>query len=218
MSRFDAAIIDLDGTLVDTLGDFEVALNLTFADLGLPGASRHAVSLAIGKGSEHLIRTLLGPAKQHLYIRAWDHYQAHYQNINGQHSDVFEGVIEGLERLLRAQWRLACLTNKPVDFARELLRLKGLEPYFQAVFGGDSFERKKPDPLPVRATCQALGTSPERTLMVGDSRNDALAANGAGCEVVLMRYGYNHGEPVESVPALAYLDRLDDLPREWWAI
>ena len=217
MSRFDAAIIDLDGTLVDTLGDFEVALNLTFADLGLPGASRHAVSLAIGKGSEHLIRTLLGPAKQHLYIRAWDHYQAHYQNINGQHSDVFEGVIEGLERLLRAQWRLACLTNKPVDFARELLRLKGLERYFQAVFGGDSFERKKPDPLPVRATCQALGTLPERTLMVGDSRNDALAANGAGCEVVLMRYGYNHGEPVESVPALAYLDRLDDLPREWWA-
>jgi phosphoglycolate phosphatase len=217
MPRFDAAIIDLDGTLVDTLGDFEVALNLTFADLGLPSASRHAVSLAIGKGSEHLIRTLLGPAKQHLYIRAWDHYQAHYQNINGQHSDVFEGVIEGLERLLRAQWRLACLTNKPVDFARELLRLKGLEPYFQAVFGGDSFERKKPDPLPVRATCQALGTLPERTLMVGDSRNDALAANGAGCEVVLMRYGYNHGEPVESVPALAYLDRLDDLPREWWA-
>jgi phosphoglycolate phosphatase len=217
MPRFDAAIIDLDGTLVDTLGDFEVALNLTFADLGLPSASRHAVSLAIGKGSEHLIRTLLGPAKQHLYIRAWDHYQAHYQNINGQHSDVFEGVIEGLERLLRAQWRLACLTNKPVDFARELLRLKGLEPYFQAVFGGDSFERKKPDPLPVRATCQALGTLPERTLMVGDSRNDALAANGAGCEVVLMRYGYNHGEPVESMPALAYLDRLDDLPREWWA-
>ena len=217
MSRYDAAIIDLDGTLVDTLGDFEVALNLTFADLGLPSASRHAVSLAIGKGSEHLIRTLLGPAKQHLYIRAWDHYQAHYQNINGKHSDVFEGVIEGLERLLRAQWRLACLTNKPVDFARELLRLKGLEPYFQAVFGGDSFERKKPDPLPVRATCQALGTLPERTLMVGDSRNDALAANGAGCEVVLMRYGYNHGEPVESVPALAYLDRLDDLPREWWA-
>ena len=72
MSRFDAAIIDLDGTLVDTLGDFEVALNLTFVDLGLPMASRHAVSLAIGKGSEHLIRSLLGPAKQHLYIRAWD--------------------------------------------------------------------------------------------------------------------------------------------------
>jgi len=218
MSRFDAAIIDLDGTLVDTLGDFEVALNLTFADLGLPSASRHAVSLAIGKGSEHLIRTLLGPAKQHLYIRAWDHYQAHYQNINGQHSDVFAGVTEGLERLTQAQWRLACLTNKPVDFARDLLRLKGLDRYFQAVFGGDSFERKKPDPLPVRATCQALGSLPERTLMVGDSRNDALAANGAGCDVVLMRYGYNHGEPVETVPALAYLDRLDDLPSEWLAL
>ena len=218
MSRFDAAIIDLDGTLVDTLGDFEVALNLTFVDLGLPMATRHAVSLAIGKGSEHLIRTLLGPAKQHLYIRAWDHYQAHYQNINGQHSDVFAGVVEGLERLTQAQCRLACLTNKPVDFARDLLRLKGLDRYFQVVFGGDSLERKKPDPLPVRATCQALGSLPERTLMVGDSRNDALAAHGAGCDVVLMRYGYNHGEPVETVPALAYLDRLDHLPSEWLAI
>jgi phosphoglycolate phosphatase len=215
MTRFDAAIIDLDGTLVDTLGDFEAALNLSFADLGLPLASRHAVSLAIGKGSEHLIRTLLGPQRQHLYIRAWDHYQAHYQNINGQHSAVFEGVVEGLERLQHAQWRLACLTNKPVDFARDLLRIKGLDRFFQIVFGGDSFERKKPDPLPVRSTCAALGTSPQRTLMVGDSRNDALAARGAGCDVVLMRYGYNHGEPIEAVPALAHLDRLDALPAAW---
>jgi phosphoglycolate phosphatase len=215
MPRFDAAIIDLDGTLVDTLGDFEVALNLTFADLGLPAASRHAVSLAIGKGSEHLLRTLLGPHKQHLYIRAWDHYQAHYQNINGQHAAVFEGVFEGLTRLRQAHWRLACLTNKPVDFARALLQSKGLADFFPLVFGGDSFERKKPDPLPVRATCQALGSLPARTLMVGDSRNDALAANGAGCDVVLMRYGYNHGEPIDAVPALAYLDRLDDLPADW---
>ena len=215
MARFDAAIIDLDGTLVDTLGDFEVALNLTFIDLGLPVVSRQAVSLAIGKGSEHLIRSLLGPTKQHLYIRAWDHYQAHYQNINGQHSAVFDGVVEGLVRLQQARLRLACLTNKPVDFALALLEAKGLAPFFQTVFGGDSFARKKPDPLPVRATCEALASLPARTLVVGDSRNDALAANGAGCDVVLMRYGYNHGEPIDAVPALAYLDRLDALPAEW---
>ena len=215
MARFDAAIIDLDGTLVDTLGDFEVALNLTFIDLGLPVVSRQAVARAIGKGSEHLIRSLLGPAKQHLYIRAWDHYQAHYHNVNGQHSAVFDGVVEGLTRLQQAGWRLACLTNKPVDFALALLQAKGLDRFFPTVFGGDSFERKKPDPLPVRATCEALASLPARTLVVGDSRNDALAANGAGCDVVLMRYGYNHGEPIDAVPALAYLDRLDALPAEW---
>ena len=155
-----AVMVDMDGTLVDTLGDFEVALNLTFVDLGLPMATRHAVSLAIGKGSEHLIRTLLGPAKQHLYIRAWDHYQAHYQNINGQHSDVFAGVVEGLERLTQAQCRLACLTNKPLAFAQDLLRVKGLDGFFSQVFGGDSFARKKPDPLPLLKTCEALGVTP----------------------------------------------------------
>ena len=215
MARFDAAIIDLDGTLVDTLGDFEVALNLTFIDLGLPVVSRQAVSLAIGKGSEHLIRSLLGPAKQHLYIRAWDHYQAHYQNINGQHSAVFDGVVEGLVRLQQARLRLACLTNKPVDFALALLEAKGLAPFFQTVFGGDSFARKKPDPLPILKTCEAFGTQPQHTLMVGDSSNDAQAAHAAGCPVVLMRYGYNHGEPVDDVPAWAHLDRLDELVVHW---
>ena len=123
-----------------------------------------------------------------------------------------EGVCGSDAMNINGKNGLACLTNKPVDFARELLRLKGLEPYFQAVFGGDSFERKKPDPLPVRASCQALGTLPERTLMVGDSRNDALAANGAGCDVVLMRYGYNHGEPVDDVPADAHFNSMAELP------
>jgi phosphoglycolate phosphatase len=83
--------------------------------------------------------------------------------------------------------------------------------YFQQVFGGDSFERKKPDPLPLLKTCEALGTSPHRTLMVGDSSNDAQAADAAGCPVVLMTYGYNHGEPIQKTPALAWLDSLDQL-------
>jgi phosphoglycolate phosphatase len=107
--------------------------------------------------------------------------------------------------------RLACLTNKPTAFARPLLQAKGLDGYFSEVFGGDAFDRKKPDPLPLLKTCEALGSEPARTLMIGDSSNDAQAARAAGCPVVLVTYGYNHGEPVRSVDADGYLDSLDEL-------
>jgi phosphoglycolate phosphatase len=120
-------------------------------------------------------------------------------------------VIEGLEQLKAMGLPLACLTNKPVSFTTPLLKDKGLFNYFEQVFGGDSFERKKPDPLPLLKTCEALGSSPHRTLMVGDSSNDAQAANAAGCPLVLMTYGYNHGEPIQKTPALAWLDSLDQL-------
>jgi phosphoglycolate phosphatase len=80
------------------------------------------------------------------------------------------------------------------------------------VFGGDSFERKKPDPLPILKTCEALGTALAQTLMVGDSSNDAEAAHAAGCPVVLVTYGYNHGRPVQETPAAAWLDSLALLP------
>ena len=110
-----------------------------------------------------------------------------------------------------AGWKLACLTNKPTLMARPLLAQKGLDGFFDHAFGGDAFARKKPDPLPLLETCKALGTAPARTLMVGDSSNDAAAARAAGCPVVLVSYGYNHGEPVAAVDADAVIDRLDQL-------
>lgn len=213
----EAAIVDLDGTLVDTLGDFVAVLAVTLADLGLPGVPRGFVERTVGKGSEHLIRSVLrevgGDAA--LYEPAWALYQRHYLALNGRHADVYPGAAEGLQRLRDAGWRLACVTNKPLAFARPLLEGKGLLPHFAHVFGGDSFERRKPDPLPLLRTCAALGSAPGRTLMVGDSANDALAARAAGCPVVLVRYGYNHGEPVEQVDADALVDRIDELPGAW---
>jgi phosphoglycolate phosphatase len=124
---------------------------------------------------------------------------------------VYAGVREGLLALRARGLRLACLTNKPTAFARPLLQAKGLDGYFSEVFGGDAFDRKKPDPLPLLKTCEALGSEPARTLMIGDSSNDAQAARSAGCPVVLVTYGYNHGEPVRSVDADGYLDSLDEL-------
>lgn len=209
----EAVIIDLDGTMVDTLGDFEAALNFMLGELGLRAVDRGFIEHTVGKGSEHLIRSTLAHVggDAGLYDDAWARYQRHYLRINGDHSAIYPGVPEGLQALRRRGLKLACLTNKPTAFARPLLQKKGLDSYFEQVFGGDAFERKKPDPLPLFKTCEALGTSPARTLMVGDSSNDARAARAAGCPVVLVSYGYNHGEPVGGVDADGVMDRLDEL-------
>ena len=212
-SSLQAAIVDLDGTMVDTLGDFDVVLNIVLRELTLPAVSREFVGHTIGKGSEHLIRSTLAQvgASADLYARAWALYQRHYLAVNGDHAAVYPGVVEGLTRLRSRGWHLACLTNKPTAFALALLRKKGLDGFFGPVFGGDAFERRKPDPLPLVKTCAALGTLPARTLMVGDSSNDARAARAAGCPVVLVSYGYNHGEPVAAAGADRVIDRLDQL-------
>ena len=208
-----AVIVDLDGTLIDTVGDFEVALNAMLAELNLPAVGRSFIARTVGKGSEHLIRSTLAQAGADagLYATAWARYQHHYLAINGQYSAVYPGVVEGLQRLAAAGLPLACLTNKPTAFARPLLVAKGLDGFFVHVFGGDAFARKKPDPLPLLETCRALGTLPAHTLMVGDSSNDALAAHAAGCPVALVNYGYNHGQPVADARPGAVIARLDAL-------
>ncbi len=219
----DAAIIDLDGTLVDTLGDFAEALGRMLRDLALPPIDAAQIERMVGKGSEHLLRSVLNHVlapmdeaqcaikTEALFVQAWASYQAHYRAINGQCARVYPGADQGLQALRARGLRLACLTNKPYAFAVDLLNAKGLAGYFEHVFGGDSFERKKPDPLPLRKTCEALGTQPARTLMVGDSSNDAQAARAAGCPVVLVTYGYNHGQSARSVDADGWVDSLADL-------
>ncbi|MDP2741842.1 MAG: phosphoglycolate phosphatase [Hydrogenophaga sp.] len=228
LSGISAVIVDLDGTMVDTIGDFEVALNHTLSDLGLPPVERALIERTVGKGSEHLVRSVLAhqlalpevvssgsvaltwPQAQMIEL-ALERYQHHYSFTNGQYADVYPGVAAGLQALRASGLRLACLTNKPLSFARALLEIKGLDGHFAHVFGGDSFDRKKPDPLPLIKTCEALGTAPAQTLMVGDSQNDALAARAAGCPVALVTYGYNHGDPIAEAPHDLLVDSLDEI-------
>jgi phosphoglycolate phosphatase len=179
----------------------------------------------VGKGTEHLLRSVLAhvlprcgqsdadmaDAVQALFPTALARYEHHYIAINGDYSAVYAGVKEGLQALKAAGLRLACVTNKPMAFTVPLLAAKGLDGLFEQVFGGDSFPVKKPDPLPLLKTCEALGSAPARTLMLGDSSNDAQAARAAGCPVVLVSYGYNHGQPIEGVDADGYVDSLMEL-------
>ena len=210
LTRISAAIVDLDGTMVDTVGDFKQALARTLTDLALPPVDRAFIARTVGRGSMHLLKNTLarvGGAPE-LLDSAWTHYQRHYADINGRHAEVYPGVREGLAAMRARGWKLACVTNKPRAFALALLEAKGLRPLFEHVFGGDSFERQKPDPLPLVRTCEALGTAPAHTLMVGDSRNDCEAARAAGCPVVLVSYGYNHGEPVADARPDLVIDSL----------
>jgi phosphoglycolate phosphatase len=218
----DAVILDLDGTLVDTLGDFGEALSRMLADLGLAPIALEPIATMVGKGSEHLLVSVLkhvlgqdGKALsaielEALYRQAWPSYQRHYAAINGRHAQVYPGVRQALQVLGAAGLPLACVTNKPTAFAKALLRSLGLD-CFSLVFGGDAFERRKPDPLPLLRCCAALEVAPARCLMIGDSANDAQAARAAGCPVLLVTYGYNHGQSARSVDADAWVDSLAEL-------
>ena len=213
-------MLDCDGTLIDTLGDFDAALNAMLRRMHRPGIGREHIALFVGRGTEHLLRCVLAlqdgglMPDEDTFSRAWQLYLQAYEQVNGEHSRLYPGVREGLAALREQGLALACLTNKPQAFARQLLRKLQLEPFFRFIHGGDTFARKKPDPLPLLQTCRLLGTPPAATLMVGDSRNDAQAARAAGCPVFLLPYGYNHGCPVEQEGADAVLPDLPAIARK----
>ncbi|WP_248320558.1 phosphoglycolate phosphatase [Caballeronia sp. Sq4a] len=200
-----AAIIDLDGTMVDTADDFVAALNGMLTRVGIDQpATREEVVGYIGKGSENLIRSVLGARLPHpqataQFDDALATYQSEYAKINGKHSTLFPEVEAGLEAMRELGIALACVTNKPHRFAVELLSHFGIAQYFKVILGGDSVPLKKPDPLPMLTACERLDVLPRETVAVGDSENDALAGRAAGMATLTVPYGYNHGKAVQSV-------------------
>lgn len=199
-----AAIIDLDGTLIDTAHDFRMAINAMREEFGLAPLPLDVILGFVGKGSENLVRRVLlndysEAETEAKFAAALDCYQRHYARINGLHSALYPNVTAGLQALKDKGLRLACVTNKPVGFAVPLLEKMGLRDFFDVVYGGDSFARKKPDPMPLLQVCADFDLPPRQVVAIGDSSNDAQAARAAGCPVLLLPYGYNHGEAVQNV-------------------
>jgi phosphoglycolate phosphatase len=197
-------IVDLDGTMLDTVPDFHVAINRMRAEFDLAAISQERIQDMVGKGSENLIRSVLAvdfdPAGvQSRFAQAMDAYQRHYLAINGDHSALYSDVIEGLDAMKAMGLRMACVTNKPIAFAAPLLASKGLAPYFEVVYGGECLARKKPHPMPLLQVCADFALEPGQVVAIGDSSNDAEAARAAGCFVLTVPYGYNHGQAIHEI-------------------
>ena len=197
-----AVIVDLDGTMLDTVPDFQVAINRMRDEMAMAPLGQDQIALMVGKGSENLIRSVLeldmGRAGvEARFDDAMASYQRHYLSINGKHTKLYPGVIAGLESLKSQGLRLACVTNKPIAFALPLLAQKGLSAYFDVVYGGDSLAHKKPHPMPLLQVCTDFALPAHQVVAIGDSSNDAEAARAAGCFVLTVPYGYNHGQAIQ---------------------
>jgi phosphoglycolate phosphatase len=210
-----AVMIDLDGTLLDTVPDLAAAAERMLAALGLPACTREEIRGFIGKGIPNLVQRCLQASAdadrvEALQAGALALYHDFYFEESGRRSAVYPGVLEGLAQFRAMRLRLACVTNKAARFTLPLLEQKGLAPYFELVVSGDTLARKKPDPMQLAHICAAFALAPEKVLLIGDSANDALAARAAGCPVLCVSYGYNEGGDVHNLDCDAIVGSLSE--------
>lgn len=204
MARFPAraVLFDLDGTLLDTIGDLAEAANLMLAELGRPQRPLAEIHSFVGKGLPNLVRRCLtenAAATEDEIEAAISVFRRHYTVVNGLGTRIYPGILETLEALRARQCKLAVVTNKAGDFTLPLLERMGIAGHFEAVVSGDTLPVKKPDPAMLFHACELLGVAAGEALMIGDSANDALAARAAGMPVLLVTYGYSEGMPVDTI-------------------
>ena len=216
--RVKAVMIDLDGTLADSIPDLAAAANMMLRELDRPPLAIALISTFVGKGIPRLVERALagsidGRASAEQMDRALPIYERCYAEVNGRHTVIYPGVREGLERLRAMQLPLACVTNKAERFTHALLRQLGLARDFEIVVAGDTLPQKKPDPAPLLHACRSFGIAPAEMLMIGDSVNDALAARAAGCPVFCVPYGYNEGRDVRELDVDAIVASLVEATR-----
>jgi phosphoglycolate phosphatase len=208
-----AVILDLDGTLLDTVADLAAAANAVRLDFGLAALPDERIGHYVGKGAESLMHRSVSDAQdgkldEVSLRRAMSSFERHYTRENGRQAQLYPGVEEGIRAMKAKGLRLCCVTNKPRAFSLQLLQQKGLLGDFEFVIGGDSLPRRKPDPLPMLTACKRFGLPAAQVVAIGDSLNDALAARAAGIPVMAVPYGYNEGQGIETLDVDAIVATL----------
>ncbi len=216
MKRPEMVLIDLDGTLVDSVPDLTFCVDEMMKELGMPVCGEARVRTWVGNGVERLVRraltdSLVGEPDEELFQRAYPIFLRLYAENTSGRSRLYPGVREGLDYLRESGFKLGCVTNKAEQFTLPLLEAMGIRDYFAIVVSGDSLQEKKPHPLPLLHAAEFFGVEPANALMLGDSMSDVKAARAAGFNVVCMSYGYNHGIDIREANPDAVLDSMAEL-------
>ena len=202
-------VLDLDGTLVDSVPDLLVSLNIVLQARSMATIDRAEVTGMIGDGAQVLLQRVFKARGAVPGADALDEFLTHYTAHAADLSQPFPGAIETLRGMRAEGWRFAVCTNKPEAAARALLDALDLSPLLQAVGGGDSFPTRKPDPAHLLATLRAAGGTPAGAVMVGDHDNDVQAAAGAGLPCIFAGWGYG---PLEMAGSNPVAQHFSDLP------
>lgn len=214
-----AVLLDLDGTLLDTVLDLHAAACGMLADLGRPPVAVEEIRAYVGRGIPNLVKRVLAGKLEAADdpnpppADALASFKKHYAHFNGRAAKPFPGVIEGLDAFKAMGLPMGVITNKAQAFTVPLLERTGLMPYMSVAVSGDQLPKPKPDPMPLVWACGRMNVSPADTLMIGDSLHDFHAGRNAGCKVFLVPYGYNEGQDVQGLAADAIVSTIADAAR-----
>lgn len=217
LKKPEMVLIDVDGTLVDSVPDLAYCVDEMMKQLGMPVHGEAAVRNWVGNGVERLTRRALigqldGEPDEALFEKAYPIFLDLYADNTSKRSVLYPGVKEGLAFIKSAGFKVGCVTNKAAQFTLPLLKDLGIYDEFEIVVCGDTLAKKKPDPMPLLHSAEKLGVAPENATMLGDSISDVKAARAAGFQIICMSYGYNHGVDIRLAEPDAVIDSMAELP------
>lgn len=212
----ELVLLDLDGTLVDSIPDLANSVNKTLLELSMEEREINSIRNWVGNGVEKLLHRALsndidGEAEPELFEKAFPRFMEIYKENMCASTTCYPGVVDGIRFLKERQVKLGCVTNKNGAFVSPILEKTGLIDDMNIIVAGDTLPKKKPDPLPLLHAASVMEIDPKQSLMIGDSESDVKAARAADFQIVCVSYGYNHGKDIRDTNPDAVVDSLAEL-------